>query len=85
MTQIAEPPTFRPAAVPEQPPTEALTASPLTMVQALNHALHDAMAADSVGLVPARLQQRPACGHRNGRDRTVSVGVTTELNRPAWS
>ena len=44
MTQIAEPPT-RPAA------DEEPAATPLTMVQALNHALHDAMAADDRVLV----------------------------------
>src|ERR1700730_801510 len=51
MTQIAEPPIFRTTAVPEAPPADAPTASPLTMVQALNHALHDAMAADDRVLV----------------------------------
>jgi 2-oxoisovalerate dehydrogenase E1 component beta subunit len=44
MTQIAEPPT-RPSA------NDALAATPLTMVQALNHALHDAMDADERVLV----------------------------------
>src|SRR3984893_6478587 len=44
MTQIAEPPT-RPTA------DDAFTATSLTMVQALNHALHDAMAADDRVLV----------------------------------
>jgi pyruvate dehydrogenase E1 component beta subunit len=44
MTQIAEPPT-RPA------DDDALAPTPLTMVQALNHALHDAMAADDQVLV----------------------------------
>src|SRR6201988_3759374 len=43
MTQIAEPPT--------QPTAELFTATPLTMVQALNRGLHDAMAADDRGLV----------------------------------
>ncbi len=46
MTQIAEPPTFETAIVPEP-----LTASPMTMVQALNRALHEAMAADERVLV----------------------------------
>jgi pyruvate dehydrogenase E1 component beta subunit len=44
MTQIAEPPT-RPSA------DDSLAATPLTMVQALNHALHDAMDADERVLV----------------------------------
>lgn len=43
MTQIAEPPTFHPEIVPET--------TALTMVQALNRALHDAMAADDKVLV----------------------------------
>ncbi len=43
MTQIAEPPT--------QPTAELFTATPMTMVQALNRALHDAMAADERVLV----------------------------------
>ena len=51
MTQIAEPPTFRTAEMAEAPPADGLTASPLTMVQALNQALHDAMAADDRVLV----------------------------------
>ena len=37
--------------MPEAPPADGLTASPLTMVQALNQALHDAMAADDRVLV----------------------------------
>ncbi|MGB6205700.1 MAG: alpha-ketoacid dehydrogenase subunit beta, partial [Mycobacterium sp.] len=44
MTQIAEPPT-RPSA------DHALAAKPLTMVQALNQALRDAMAVDDRVLV----------------------------------
>jgi 2-oxoisovalerate dehydrogenase E1 component beta subunit len=49
MTQIAEPPTRPTADVPV--PTDELSASPLTMVQALNRALRDAMAADDRVLV----------------------------------
>jgi len=48
MTQIAEPPTFEDQA---PGPAPVVTASPLTMVQALNRALHDAMAADDRVLV----------------------------------
>ncbi len=51
MTQIAEPPTFRADELPEKTPAAPLTASPLTMVQALNRALHDAMATDERVLV----------------------------------
>ncbi|MBV9320858.1 MAG: 3-methyl-2-oxobutanoate dehydrogenase subunit beta [Mycobacterium sp.] len=52
MTQIADPPTrpdrTAPQALPVAEPTEG---QPLTMVQALNRALHDAMAADERVLV----------------------------------
>jgi 2-oxoisovalerate dehydrogenase E1 component beta subunit len=51
MTQIAEPPTFRTASPPQASPADAPTVAPLTMVQALNRALHDAMDADDRVLV----------------------------------
>src|SRR5947209_4557692 len=51
MTQIAEPPTRRNEILPAPPAADALTASPLTMVQALNRALHDAMETDERVLV----------------------------------
>jgi 2-oxoisovalerate dehydrogenase E1 component beta subunit len=50
MTQIADPPT-RPDVSVAAPPAESPEAQPLTMVQALNRALHDAMTADDRVLV----------------------------------
>jgi 2-oxoisovalerate dehydrogenase E1 component beta subunit len=51
MTQIADPPTRPNAAVQVAASTDALGAASLTMVQALNRSLHDAMAADDRVLV----------------------------------
>jgi pyruvate dehydrogenase E1 component beta subunit len=51
MTQIADPPTRPNAAVQVAASNDALGAASLTMVQALNRALHDAMAADDRVLV----------------------------------
>ena len=54
---------------------DALIATPLTMVQALNHALHDAMAADD------------GCWFRRGRGDTGGVFRVTEglTETSAWN